>query len=165
MYNQQAYELGAHRSSIRDLFEYGRQRSAIIGAQNVCDFSLGNPSIPSPPQVEQAIRDILSDTDSLQIHGYTSAVGDYAARKAIADDLNARFHTGVAPEELFLGCGAAPELVAVFRALAVKDGEILAIAPYFPEYKPFAENSGLTFRVVPPDVPHFQIRLDAVRPC
>lgn len=162
MYNQQAYELGAHRSSIRDLFEYGRQRSAIIGAQNVCDFSLGNPSIPSPPQVEQAIRDILSDTDSLQIHGYTSAVGDYAARKAIADDLNARFHTGVAPEELFLGCGAAPELVAVFRALAVKDGEILAIAPYFPEYKPFAENSGLTFRVVPPDVPHFQIRLDAV---
>ena len=162
MINQQAYALGANRSCIRDLFEYGRQRAAVVGEENVYDYSLGNPSIPSPPQVEHAIREILADTDSLQIHGYTSAVGDYAARKAIADDLNDRYHAGVKPEELFLGCGAAPELVAVFRALAVENAEILAIAPYFPEYKPFMEAAGATLKVVPPDVPGFQIRLEAV---
>lgn len=162
MYNQQAYDLGANRSCIRDLFEYGRQRAVIIGSENVYDYSLGNPSIPSPAQVDQTIRNILLDTDSLQIHGYTSAVGDFATRKAIADDLNARYQAGVIPEELFIGCGAAPELVAVFKALAVENAEILAIAPYFPEYKPFVESTGATFQVVPPDVPGFQIRLEAV---
>ena len=138
MINQKAYALGANRSSIRDLFEYGRQRAAIVGEEKVYDFSLGNPSIPSPKAVDAAIREILSDTDSLKIHGYTSAVGDYETRKAISDDLNSRYGVDTRPEEFFLGCGAAPELVAVFRALAVPGGELLAIAPYFPEYKPFA---------------------------
>ena len=162
MLNENAYALGANRSCIRDLFEYGCQRAAVVGRENVFDYSLGNPSIPSPPEVDQAVRDILSDTDSLLIHGYTSAVGDYAARKAISDDLNARYDAQAAPEDFFLGCGAAPELTAVFRALAVPGGELLAIAPYFPEYKPFAQEAGLIFRVVPPDVPSFQINLEAV---
>ena len=162
MYNEISYNLGANRSVIRDLFEYGCQRAAIVGRENVYDYSLGNPSIPAPDYVNQAIRDILSDTSSLEVHGYTSAVGDFATRKAIADDLNARYNAGVAPEELFIGCGAAPELVAVLRALAVPGSEVLAIAPYFPEYKPFTEASGATFKVVPPDVPGFQINLQAV---
>jgi aspartate aminotransferase len=162
MYNEKAYALGANRSCIRDLFEYGCARAAMVGRENVFDYSLGNPSIPAPPQVNETIRDILSDTNSLQVHGYTSAVGDLQTRQAIADDLNRRYAAGVAPEELFIGCGAAPELTSVFRALAVPGAEILAIAPYFPEYKPFAEQAGLVFRVVPPDVPAFQIRLDAV---
>ena len=162
MYNETAYTLGANRSVIRDLFEYGCARAAIVGRENVFDYSLGNPSIPSPDYVNQTIRDILSDTDSLAIHGYTSAVGDFSARKAIANDLNSRYDARIGPEDLFLGCGAAPELVAVFRALAVPGAEILAIAPYFPEYKPFVEASGAAFRVVPPDVPGFQIDLRAV---
>ena len=160
MINQQAYALGSNRSCIRELFEYGCQRAAVIGRENVFDYSLGNPSIPSPPEVDAAIRAILSDTDSLAIHGYTSAVGDYATRKAISDDLNERYGADTAPEDFFIGCGAAPELVSVFRALAVEEGEILAIAPYFPEYKPFAEEAGLKFKVVPPDVPDFQIDLN-----
>ena len=162
MINQTCYALGSNRSCIRELFEYGRQRAAIVGPENVFDYSLGNPSIPAPPQVEQAIREILTDTDSLAIHGYTSAVGDLAARQAIADDLNERYAAGVRAEDLFIGCGAAPELVAVFRALAVPGAEILAVAPYFPEYKPFVECAGATLKVVPPDVPGFQIRLEAV---
>jgi aspartate aminotransferase len=112
--------------------------------------------------VDQAIRDILNDTDSLAIHGYTSAIGDLATRQAIADDLNNRYHAGVRPQDLFIGCGAAPELVAVLRAITVPGSEILAVAPYFPEYKPFAEGVGATFKVVPPDVPGFQIKLEAV---
>ena len=162
MYNEKAYALGANRSVIRDLFEYGRQRAAIVGAENVYDYSLGNPSIPAPDYVNQAIRDILNDTDSLAIHGYTTAVGDVATRKAIADDLNQRYNAGAAAEEFFIGSGAAPELVAVFQALAVPGSEILAIAPYFPEYKPFVQGTGATFKVVPPDVPGFQINLEAV---
>lgn len=162
MINQTACELGSNRSCIRELFEYGCQRAAVVGRENVYDYSLGNPSIPSPPEVNDTIRAILNDTDPLAVHGYTSAVGDYAARQAIADDLNARYNAGVRPENLFLGCGAAPELTAVFRALAVEKAEILAIAPYFPEYKPFAECAGLTFKVVAPDVPRFQIDLAAV---
>ena len=162
MLNQTAYLLGANRSCIRDLFEYGRARAAIVGEENVYDYSLGNPSIPSPPEVNNAVREILADTPSLQVHGYTSAVGDYEARKAIADDLNARYDAGCRAEDFFLGCGAAPELTAVFKALSIPDGELLAIAPYFTEYKPFAESAGLKFRVVPPDVPNFQIQLAAV---
>ncbi|MBQ8833618.1 MAG: pyridoxal phosphate-dependent aminotransferase [Oscillospiraceae bacterium] len=160
MVNKTAYELGANRSCIRDLFEYGRQRAAVVGEENVYDYSLGNPSIPSPKEVDETIRQVLADTDSLLVHGYTSAVGDYATRKAIADDLNERYNAGASPEEFFIGCGAAPELVAVLRALAVPGGDVVAIAPYFPEYKPFAENAGLAFKVVPPDVPSFQINFE-----
>ena len=162
MINETAYLLGSNRSCIRDLFEYGCARAAIVGRENVFDYSLGNPSIPAPREVDQAIRDILEDTNSLAIHGYTSAIGDLATRQAIADDLNSRYDAGVRPQDLFIGCGAAPELVAVLKALAVPGAEILAVAPYFPEYKPFTEGTGATFKVVPPDVPGFQIKLEAV---
>jgi aspartate aminotransferase len=108
------------------------------------------------------MRQILADTDSLQIHGYTSAIGDAAMRKAIADDLNERFQAGASAEDFFIGSGAAPELIAVLRALAVENGEILAIAPYFPEYKPFSEANGLNFKVVPADIPGFQINFTAL---
>jgi len=162
MYNAKAYALGANRSCIRDLFEYGQQRAAIVGRENVYDYSLGNPSIPSPAEVNETIVSVLQEMNSLAVHGYTSAVGDFDTRKAIAEDLNQRYGGDVGPEDLFIGCGAAPELTAVFRALAVEHAEILAIAPYFPEYKPFAEEAGAIFKVVPPDVPDFQIRLSAV---
>ena len=157
MINENAYRLGANRSCIRELFEYGRSRAAIVGPENVYDYSLGNPSIPAPQGVDQAIRDILADTPSLQVHGYTTATGDLGARTAISEDLNRRYGVSTRPEDFFLGCGAAPELVAVIRALAVPQGELLTVAPYFTEYKPFTEENGLIFKVVPPDVPNFQI--------
>ena len=162
MLNEKAYALGANRSVIRALFEYVLSRAAIVGAENIYDYSLGNPSIPSPPEVNETIRQILEDTDSLKIHGYTSAVGDFDTRKAISEDLNARYNAETKPEEFFIGCGAAPELVSVFRALAVPGAEILAIAPYFPEYKPYVEQAGSVFRVVPADEPHFQLNLEAL---
>ena len=162
MLNQQAYDLGAQRSCIRELFEYGNARAAIVGRENVYDYSLGNPSIPAPAAVDTAIREILSDTDTLLVHGYTSAAGDIQTRNAIAQDLNRRFNADAAADDLFIGCGAAPELVAVFRALAVPGAEILAIAPYFPEYKPFVESAGAVFKVVPPDIPNFQIDFAAL---
>ena len=162
MINEKAYTLGTNRSCIRDLFEYGRARAHVVGPENIYDYSLGNPSIPAPDYVNQAIRDVLAEMDSLAVHGYTSAIGDLETRAAIAKDLNGRYQANVRPEDLFMGCGAAPELCAVFSALAVPGAEILAVAPYFPEYKPFAESAGLIFKVVPPDMPHFQINMGAV---
>ncbi len=162
MFNSKAYALGANRSCIRELFEYGRSRAAVVGEENVLDFSLGNPSIPAPQAVEDAIRDILRETPSVAVHGYTPAGGDMAARNAIVRELNRRYDWDVTPQELFLGCGAAPELIAVFRALAVPGGKILAIAPYFPEYAPFVEESGLKFGVVPAQEPDFQIDMEAL---
>ena len=162
MLNEKAFNLGANRSVIRDLFEYGCQRAAVVGRENIYDYSLGNPSIPSPKEVDETIREVLSDTDSLMVHGYTSAVGDIAVRKAISDDLNARYGVDTKAENFFITCGAAPALCSVLKALAIPDGEVLAVAPYFPEYKPFTEEAGLKFRVVPADVPNFQINLEAL---
>ena len=108
MINQTAYGLGSNRSCIRELFEYGCRRSAEIARENVYDYSLGNPSVPAPAGVNDAIRAILEDTSSVQVHGYTSAVGDLAARQAIADDLNDRYEAGVRPEDLFFFFFSAP---------------------------------------------------------
>lgn len=163
MVSKEMWALGANRSVIRDLFEYGLQQAKIVGPENVYDYSLGNPSIPAPQAVEDAIRSILSDTDSVKIHGYTPAIGDFATRDAIAKDLNERFHAGVRPEDLFICCGAAPGLIAIFRALAVNPAsEFVAIAPFFPEYRPFTQCAGGKLVVVPADTEHFQVNLTAL---
>ena len=94
MYDRKAYEWGMNKCIIREIAEYGNAQKAIVGEENVYDFTIGNPSMPTPPEVDQTIRDILSDMPSLAIHSYTSAAGDYDARKAIAEDLNRRFSAG-----------------------------------------------------------------------
>ena len=162
MIHQTMYDLGAHRSCIRELFEYGRMRAAQVGAENVFDFSLGNPSIPAPEQVSMTIAQLVAQTEPTALHGYTPAVGDAEARRSIAEDLNRRYDAGVRPEDLFLGCGAAPELVSVIRALAVPGAEFIAIAPYFPEYMPFVTGCGGIFRSVPAQIPDFGIDLAAL---
>ena len=162
MINKNMYALGANRSCIRELFEYGRQRAAIVGPENVFDYSLGNPSIPAPAGVNEAIAAVIAEMDSLAVHGYTSAPGDLQLRQAVAEDLNARYDAGVRAGDLFVGCGAAPELVSVIRALAVEHSEFIAVAPFFPEYRPFVESSGGRLVVVPADIPDFQIDFTAL---
>ena len=162
MINQTYYEYGANSCYIRELAAWGQARAAQIGKENVFDFSIGNPSIPTPKTVDDTIREILSDTPSIVIHGYTSAIGLYKTRKAIADDLNARYHQDITPEELFIGCGTSQELCAVFLALSCPGGKVLTVAPYFGEYIPFVQNAGMTLDVVPADVPGFQINFTAL---
>ena len=162
MYNQTAYELGANGCIIRELGQYGDALAARIGKENVFNFCIGNPSLPTPTEVQEAFLDILQNTDSLSVHSYTPANGSLATRQAIAEDLNRRFHAGASADDLLIGCGAAPELAAVFHALSVPGSEILALAPYFPEYKPLVEASGAVFRVVPAAAPDFQIPMAAL---
>ena len=162
MYNKTAYGLGANSCYIRELAAWGQAKAAQIGKENVYDFSIGNPSIPTPPEVDETIRQILSDTPSIAVHGYTSAIGLHKARKAIADDLNSRYGQTITPEELFIGCGTSQELCAVFLALSAPGGKVLAIAPYFGEYIPFVENAGMELDIVSADVPGFQINFTAL---
>ena len=161
MVNQKAYALGANRSCIRDLFEYGRRQAAIVGSENVYDYSWATPSIPAPPEVNEAVRAILDDTDSLLVHGYTSAVGG-EARRAISDDLNAR--CGAAASRRNSSWAAAPRRSwsACSGLWRCPEAKLLTVAPYFPEYKPFAEEAGLIFKGVAPDVPDFQINREAL---
>lgn len=160
MVSETMYALGSKRSCIRELFEYGLRQAKVVGRENVYDFSIGNPSIPAPPEVNEAFVSIVQERDSLSVHGYTTAGGSDEARAAVAADLNARYDAGIRPQNLFLTCGAAPALIAAIRALAVEGAEIMAIAPYFAEYRPFVEANGPKFVAVPADREAFQIRFD-----
>ena len=162
MYNQTAYQLGTNGCIIRELGQYGDALAARIGKENVFNFCIGNPSLPTPKEVQAAFLEVLQNTDPLAVHSYTPAIGSLACREAIAEDLNRRFAAEASADDLLIGCGAAPELAAVFYALAYPGSEILGIAPYFPEYKPLVEASGAAFRVVPAAAPDFQIPMDTL---
>lgn len=163
MFNPQYYRLGAEPSVIRALFAYGLEQAALVGPENVFDYSLGNPSIPAPAAVNASIQDIIAHTDSIQVHGYTMAAGLGDARAAVAADLEQRFGLPVKAEELFFTCGAAPALISVIKALTIgPESEFLLVAPFFPEYVPFIEHNGARAVIVPPDTNHFQIDLEQV---
>ncbi len=161
--NREMERLGRVRSAIRELFEYGNRRAAEIGRENVFDFSLGNPSVPAPHAVEQAIVSLLQNTNPVALHGYTSAQGDIHARTAVADDLNSRFGASLRPDDLYMTCGAAASLTISLNALVNEGDEVVVLAPFFPEYRVFAEKAGATVRVVPADTERFQINFDALR--
>ena len=163
MVNQEFYHLGTAPSIIRQLFAYGLEQAAKVGADKVYDYSLGNPSIPAPKKVNDSIHKIVDETDSIKLHGYSMAPGFAEARAAVAKDLTDRFGLDVKGSELFFTCGAAPALISVIKALLVDhDSEIMAVAPYFPEYHPFVTGNGGKLVVVPADTEAFQIHLDAV---
>ena len=124
------------------------------------DFSIGNPSIPTPDAVTDAFDQLVQSEDTIAVHGYTPAAGDFDARKAVADNLTRRARAEIRPDNIYFTCGAAPALISTIRALAVEDAEIMVIAPYFPEYRPFIEMNGCKFVAVPPDTRAFQIRFD-----
>lgn len=155
-----SYELGVEGSRIRDLHDYGCQRAAQVGWENIFDFTIGNPYNPTPDEiVNEAIR-LLQLPDRLATHGYTTAVGDWEARCAIAADLNARFGANATANQLFLTCGAAPAMTAALKALVCPGDEVVLIAPFFPEYTPYILSVGGVQKVVAADIPDFQIRLD-----
>ena len=143
MVNQEYYNLGTAPSVIRQLFAYGLEQAAKVGADKVYDYSLGNPSIPAPKKVNESIKKIVDEMDSIKLHGYSMAAGFDTARAAVAKDLAERFGLDVKASELFFTCGAAPALISIIKALIVDaDSEIMA--------------------VVPADTKAFQIHLDEV---
>ncbi len=161
--SEKMYELGSKRSAIRELFEYGKKRAQIVGAENVYDFSLGNPTVPAPDCVNEAIRELTETLDSISLHGYTSAQGDLATRNAIAEYLNKTYETHFDADDFYITMGAAASLSICFRALTTSSSdEFIAIAPFFPEYRVFVEAAGAKFVLVPADTKAFQIDFEAL---
>lgn len=159
--NEKSYAYGAQKSSIREIAAYGGARKAQIGAENVFDFSLGNPSIPAPESVRASIARAL-ELPPTQLHGYTPAPGLSAAREAVAASLNRRFGTSYAAGDVYLTCGAAASLSISFHALVNPGDEVIVIAPYFPEYRVWIETAGATCVEVMADPETFQIDVAAV---
>ena len=139
---------GKTRSCIRELAEYGARRKAEIGVENVYDFSLGNPSVPVPECVDEAVAEILKDSSD-KPHAYTTAAGLLSLRKRIAEDVNGRFGLDIDPERIYVTCGAAAGLTISLKAVLEPGEEVVVIAPFFPEYRVFTEASGGVLKVVP----------------
>ena len=161
--SEEMYELGSKRSAIRELFEYGKKRAEVVGAENVYDFSLGNPTVPAPDCVNETIRKLTEELNSIQLHGYTSAQGDLECRQATADYLNRTYGTHFHADNFYMTMGAAASLSICFKALTTdRDDEFITIAPFFPEYRVFVESAGAKLVVIPPDTSNFQIDFDAL---
>ncbi len=156
MFNQTNVGLGKVRSVIRELFEYGKKRKAEIGEQNVFDFSLGNPSVPAPKEVNEELIKLIQNSDPVFLHGYTSAQGDLNVRKAIAENLKTRFNAPVNPDLIYMTCGAAASLCITLNAILNEGEEVITFAPFFPEYSVFTANAGGKLIAVDSDPVTFQ---------
>ncbi|NFE20037.1 pyridoxal phosphate-dependent aminotransferase [Clostridium botulinum] len=160
MISNEMLNLGKKRSIIRDIFEYGATRKKEIGAENVYDFSLGNPSIPAPDCVNEAIKELLEKEDSIRLHSYTSAQGDLSVRKTISDSINNKYSTNLSPDNIYMTVGAAASLSISLKALAVPGDEFIVFTPFFPEYRVFIQNAGGTPVVVKSNEDDFQININ-----
>lgn len=162
MISEKMTELGKKSSIIREIFEYGRKRKAEIGAENVFDFSLGNPSVPSPQSVTDTMKSLLDTVPAEQLHGYTSGPGAQEVREKIAQYLQKRFDIEASADLIYMTCGAAASLTICLHAVVNPGDEVLTFAPFFPEYRIFAEKAGAVFSAVPCRSDNLQIDFDAL---
>ena len=161
MVSEQMYELGTKKSTIRTIFEYGRKRAQEVGEENVYDFSIGNPNVPSPEFIKQALIDILNEMEPTAVHGYTVAPGNPEVRETLAKSINKHFGTSFTGKNLFMTAGAAAAITITFKALSEPGDEFLTFAPFFPEYRCFVESTGAKLVVVPARTEDFQIDFDS----
>ena len=159
MLSEKMLNLGKKRSVIREIFEYGKKRAGEIGAENIFDFSIGNPNVPAPEYLKNVLLTLLKESDPTQLHSYTSAQGDLEVRKKIADNINEKFSTSLSPENIYMTSGAAAALTISIKAMTLPDDEFIIFAPYFPEYTVFVETAGAKAVIIPPDIKNFQIDL------
>jgi aspartate aminotransferase len=160
MLSQKMVELGSKKSTIREIFEFGKKRAEIVGKEKVYDFSIGNPNVPAPVSVKNAILDILENENPTAIHGYTSAQGDDNVRSTLAEAINKRFDTKFTKANLYMTVGAAASINICFKALANEGDEFITFAPFFPEYKCFVEGVGGKLVIVSAKIEDFQINFD-----
>lgn len=163
MINEKMAALGKKPSVIRQIFEYSKIRKFEIGADRVFDFSLGNPSIPSPEIVTKTMERLISESDPTELHGYTSAQGDPKTREKIAENIKKRFDFDCQASDIYMTCGAAASLTITLKALCTKGDEVIVLAPFFPEYAVFCDNAGAKVKAVMCNSDTMHIDLDAVK--
>lgn len=159
MISEKMKQLASNNSVIRAMFEEGQNMAREFGAENVYDFSLGNPSVPAPAAVKDAIREILDQEDSLMVHGYMSNVGYQDVRQAVAESLNRRFGTDFHENNIIMTVGAAGGLNVILKTLLNPGDEVLTFAPYFTEYGNYVANYDGKLVVVSPNTVDFQPNL------
>ncbi len=160
MLNEQMYEYGSKSSVIRELFAYGLERRKIVGEDKVYDFSIGNPSIPAPAEVKEALLELLEEPAEA-LHGYSPAAGDPEVRKTLADSVNRKFGTRYTADNFYMTVGAAASLSISVKALTNPGDEFITFAPFFPEYAVWVETAGAKLVVTPADTTDFQIDFEA----
>ena len=160
MINETMYGLGSKSSVIRELFAYGLERKKIVGADKVYDFSLGNPSIPAPHEVKDALMKLLEEPAEV-LHSYSPASGDPKAKQMLAESVNRRFRTHFSGDNFYMTVGAAASLNISINAIANPGDEFITFAPFFPEYTVWVENAGAKLLINPADTKSFQIDFDA----
>lgn len=160
MISDKMIDLVNNSSVIRAMFEEGKRLAGIYGAENVYDFSLGNPNVPAPAQVNEAIKALVDEEKSTVLHGYMSNSGYEDVRAAVASSLNRRFGTDFDETNIIMTVGAAGGINVIFKAVVNAGDEIIAFAPYFGEYRSYAANVDAKLVVVPPDTTTFQPDLD-----
>ena len=161
MIDQHMYDLGAAPNKIRELFMYGLGRKAQIGADKVYDYSIGNPSVPAPPQVRKAFFDLL-DEDPVKTHEYTPSPGDPAVREAIAQHISKTNGVEARASNVYITSGASSAIAISLCAITNPGDEVVTVSPYFPEYKTWTETARCTLVEVPAAEPSFQMDLDAI---
>ncbi len=162
MITQRYRDMLKERSVIRQLSEWSTARGAEIGYDNVFDFSLGNPSVPCPPHFTAVCQRLLQNPDTVALHGYSPSATLPQVRAAVAASLQKRFGLPYTAQHIFMTCGAAGALAHALRCVGTPGQEVLTVAPFFPEYGPYAEGAGLTLKVVPPCTADFQIDFAAL---
>ena len=162
MINEKMAGLGKKRSVIREIFEYAKLRKSEIGTENVFDFSIGNPSVPTPKKVTDTMERLIKEIDPVALHGYTSAQGDFCVRSAIAKHIESAFDFRSDPNLIYMTCGAAASLTISLNALVNAGDEVIVFAPFFPEYRVFVEKAGGKLVEVLCREGDFQIDLDAL---
>lgn len=148
-------------SIIREFAQYASKRAAEIGAENVFNYTIGNPSVPTTDDFNKGLIDLIQNEDSLALHGYSPTLTIYSVRKAVAESLNCRFGMEYVPEDIFMTSGAAGALAHAIRCVTEPGDEVITFAPYFPEYVPYVDGTGAVLKVVPADITSFQINFDA----
>ena len=161
MISKKMEHMVANSSAIRAMFEEGNRLAKLYGKENVYDFSLGNPNVPAPEAVKQAILDILSEEDPVVLHGYTNSNAGYEdVRQAVADSLNERFHTAFSAKNITMTVGAAGGLNVILKSLLNPGDEVIVFAPYFGEYRSYTNNYDGVLVEISPNTVDFQPKLD-----
>ena len=160
MINETMYGLGSKSSVIRELFAYSLERKKVVGEDKVYDFSLGNPSIPAPHEVKDALLKLLEEPAEV-LHSYSPASGDPKAKQMLAESVNRRFETHFSGDNFYMTVGAAASLNISIHAITNPGDEFITFAPFFPEYTVWVENAGAKLLITPADTESFQIDFEA----
>ena len=161
MLDEKKIQLGNEPSAIRSLFAYGLQRKAEVGAENVYDYSIGNPSVPAPDQVREVVERLIKE-EPVALHGYSMSSGLLSTRQAVADSIKRNYGADASPDQIYLTHGAAAALAICIEAITVPGEEVIVPSPFFPEYRTWIEQSQCTLVDVPCEVPSFQLDIAAI---